>query len=114
MIDVAHERDDRSSRSELFYFLDEGRWRLFDHDLSLVDACPFFALLNFENKSVLSTNRSSRIRFDRVIDRRENVHLHQIVNQLEGLESDLLGKLANDDRRLDVNDFVAIHSGCRF
>ena len=49
------------------------------------------------------------LRFDGLISVRENVHVHQIVNQLKGLDRDLFGKVANDYWGLSAEAYFPIH-----
>ena len=106
VIDVPHESDDRGSRLQLFLRLDHRPRRLFHDHRSRVDSSPFLPFFDFKNVAVLFANRRCDIRFDRVVDRREDVHVHQIVNQLKRLQPNLLSEIPNDDRRLDVNCLI--------
>ena len=84
VIDVTHERDDRSARLEFFFLLDDRRRRR-DHDLlDLVHAAAFFAAFHFENESVLSANLCRDVGLDRLVRVGENVEvIHQLLDELE-------------------------------
>ena len=71
-----------------------------------MDSSPFLPFFDFENVAVLFADRRCDIRLDRVVDRREDVHVHQIMDQLKWLQPNLLSEFPNDDRRLDVNCLI--------
>ena len=74
VIDVTHERDDRSAQLEFLFLLDDRR-RRGHHDLfDFVNAAAFFAAFHFENETMLRTNLRRDIRLDRQIRVGENLY----------------------------------------
>ena len=82
MINVAHERDDRTAGLELLLlFNNRGRRR--NHNLfDFVDAAAFFTALFFENKTVVLANLGRDVGLNCLIDIRENVETHQLRDEL--------------------------------
>ena len=68
---------------------------------------------NDQSITVLLANSRRHLRCDGLVSVGENVHVHQIVNQLKGLDLDLFGKFTNDDWRFQMDNFVA-HSRYHF
>ena len=82
VIDVPHERDNRSARLEFFFFGNDWR-RGRDHRLlDLVHAGTFFAALFFENETVVLGDFRCDIGLNRLIDIGENVEIHQLGDEL--------------------------------
>ena len=109
VVDVAHEGDDRRAR---FQFVlghhDRGfGWRG-DHRFGFVHAGPGLALLLFENKTVLLAHLRSDSRLDRLVQIGENIRLHQVFDDHEGLDAEGRGEVFHHDRRLDVDDLLAV------
>ena len=113
VVDVSHESDDGSARLEFFLSLnDRRRWR--DHYfLDLVHSAAFFAAFHLEDKTVLGANLRRDVRLDGLILIRENVQLHQLLDQDVVLDPELNRQIAHNDRRLDVNDLLRLFFGCR-
>ena len=90
-------------------FCDDRRRRSDDDLFDLVNAAAFFAAFHFENESVLRANLRRDIRLDRLVRVGENVVvIHQLLDELEILHAQLLRQILDDDRRLDVNDFLRL------
>ena len=107
MIDVTHKSDDGGARLQFFYLLNDRRRGLLDHDFGFVDTRSFFSLFNFEDEAMLLADRRRNIRFNRMIDSRKDVHIHEVMDELERLEANLQGEFPDDNRRFDVDDFFA-------
>ena len=111
VIDVAHERDDRRAQFEFVFFLRDfrllGLLGFLDDGVELLGLVPFFF---FKNEAVLGADFPRHVRLDRLVDRRENVQLHQIADELERLHIQRRREIADDDRRLDVDDFFVAFS----
>jgi hypothetical protein len=65
---------------------------------------------NDQSITVLLANSRRHLRCDGLVSFGENIHVHQIVNQLKGLDLDLFGKFANDDWRFQMDNFVVVHT----
>src|SRR5690606_30644644 len=63
----------------------------------------FAAVLHLQNDVVLLRQGDGDGLLDGLIHRGENPLLHQLGNELEGLEAEHLGKLPHDDRRLHLH-----------
>ncbi len=84
VIDVTHERNDRSAQLEFLFLFDDGRRRGDDDLFDFVNAAAFFAAFHFENEAVLLANLRRDIRLDRLILVGENVAVvHQLLDELE-------------------------------
>ena len=106
MVDVTHESDDRRPRFKFLGFFND-RWRRRDDDLfNLVHAASFFPALFFENESVALSDLRRDIGFDRLIDVRENIEVHQLGDELVRFQTKLGRELLHNNRRLDVNDVL--------
>ena len=80
-----------------------------DDLFDLVNAAAFFAPFLFENEAVLLANLRRDIRLDRQIRVGENVVIiHQLLDELEIFQAQLRRQILDDDRRLDVNDFLRL------
>src|SRR5207237_3800887 len=72
VIDVAHERDDRTAQLEFFLLLDHWRRWGDDHLLDLVHAATFFAAFHLENEAVFLADLGRDLRLDGHVWIREN------------------------------------------
>ena len=73
-----------------------------------MNAAAFFAAFHFENESVCLANLRRDVGLDRLVLVRENIQLHQLLDQNVVLDPELRGQIAHDDRRLDVNDLLRL------
>ena len=103
VIDMSHEGDDGSARLiRLRLLLNRLGW--FDNDLLLlVDTAAGDPLFALEEQSVNIAELRGDLRFDRLIDVCEDLHPHQILDDLEGGHLHLSRQLLDQDRRLDVD-----------
>ena len=106
VVNVAHERDDRTANLEFFFLLDDRRGRRDHHLFDFMNAASFFALFHLKNEAVLLANLGRDVRLNRLVDVRENIESHQLGDELVRFQAELRGQLLDDDRRLDVNDFL--------
>ena len=106
MIDVPHKSDDRCARFQFLRFFNDGWWRRDDDLFNLVYAPAFFAALFFENEAVTLGDLGGDIGFDRLIDVRENIEVHQLGDELVRFQAKLGRELLHNNRRLDVNDVL--------
>ncbi len=102
-------RNDRRAQLEFFFLLDDRRRRRDHHLLDLVHAATFFAALHFENEAVLVAHFRRHLGLYCQVRIRENVEVvHQLLDELEILQTELRREILDDDRRLDVNDLAPI------
>jgi hypothetical protein len=102
MIHVAHDGHDRRARLEVFQLVVNVE---FDFFLDRVDnAFALRPLFNFKLEAVFCAKLLGDFFVNRLIDGGENTELDQIADDDERLLLELLGKLADDDRRLDDDD----------
>ncbi len=108
MVNVPHESDDRWPQAELVLLdlLDVLHLGDLDDFLHLVDAGAFFAALFLENKAVLFADFRGNLGLDRLGQSREDLHLHEILHQLDGPQFHHRGELLDDDGRLEVDDLL--------
>ena len=107
VIDMAHEGDDRRTRLQLGGRDRLGLGRLDDLDRRMDLARAFFALFDLEGEAELGAKLAGDLFFQGLVGAGENVHLHQVMDDLVGLEPELGRQILDDDRRLDDDDFVA-------
>src|ERR1700757_4773129 len=106
MVHMPHESDDRRTWMQFFLWRRYRNWGFLHHWLRLMNSTTFLPFFDLENKTVFFADCGRYVRFDRVIDGSEDIHLHQITNQLKWLDTDALSKLADDNRRVDMNRFI--------
>src|SRR5437016_440505 len=107
---MSHESNDGAARSEFFFFLNYRRRRRNHNLLDFMNASAFFAPLHLKDEPVLLANLSGDIRFNRLLGTaRENIKLHQLSNEHVSLQSELCRELPDDDRWLNVDDFLWFH-----
>ena len=75
-------------------------------DRGVDDAAAAFAFFNFETETVFRANFLRDHFVDRLVDVRENAHLHQVGDELERLLLSCSARFAHDDRRLDRDHFA--------
>jgi hypothetical protein len=105
---MAHEGDDRTAEFLRLGHLLDGLGRLDDNLLLLVDTASCDALLALENESVKIAEFAGDLGLDRLVDVRENLHSHQILDDLEGRNTQLGGQFLDLDRRLDVDHLAGL------
>ncbi len=84
-----------------------GFGRLDDLDRSMNLPGALLALFNFEGEADLRAKLAGDVFLERLVGAGENVHLHQMMDDLVGLEPELGGEVLDDDRRLDHDNLVA-------
>ncbi len=106
VIDMTHESDDRRTRLHLRRRDDHDLGR-FDHlDRSVNLACAFFPLFDLEGEAELGAKLLGDVLFQGLGGAGENVHLHQVMDDLVRLQAELGREVLDDDRRLDDDDLV--------
>ena len=78
-----------AARLEFFLLFNDRRRRRDNHLLDLVNAAAFFAALLFENEPVVLRNLRRDVRLDRLIDVREDVEVHQLLDELMRFQAQL-------------------------
>ena len=101
VIDVTHDRDDRRAVFQQIDRLRDGRFRLLDDDLDLVDALVLVALLALEDEAVDFTDLRGDFRLQRLVGSGEDADLDQVRHDVERLQPETGGQRGNQDRRLD-------------
>ena len=108
VIDVAHEGDDRASELLGFGLLLDRLGGLDNDLLLLVDTSSGDALLALEDKSVEVAELARDLGLHALVDVREDLHPHQILDDLEGRNTHLGGEFLDLDRGLDVDHLARL------
>ena len=111
VIDVAHESDDGRAVVQLVGLGFDGLLRFEIDDRGLVDAAADLARFLFKNEAVLRADLAGDLGFDGLIDRGENVHLHQVADDFEGRDAHRGGEILDGEGRLEVDDFFVARRG---
>ena len=109
MVDMTHECDDGGTQLLFLGLLLKGLGRFHHYFFLLVDSAASNALLTFEDETVHLAQLGCYLRLNRLVDVGENLHSHQILDDLEGRNLHLDGQFLDLDRRLDVNDFARVN-----
>ena len=107
MVDVAHESDDGWPGFEIGRDHRLGLGRLDNLDRRMHLAGALFPLFNLEGEAELRAKLARDIVLQRLVGLGEDVHLHQMMDELERLQPKLRRKILDDDGRLDDDDFFA-------
>ena len=99
-------RDDRRTRLQFGGRDRLGLRRLNDLDRRVDLAGALFALFDLEGEAELGAELARDVLFQRLAGAGENVHLHQVMDDLVRLEAELGREVLDDDRRLDDDDLV--------
>ena len=106
MVDMAHESNDRGAGLELVdEFLGLGSFWNFDLLLDLVMAFGGVFFLAIEDEAVNVANLGDDIGLHGLVEIRENLQGHEVLDKLEGLEAEKFGEDFDADRWLNLEDF---------
>ena len=108
VVDMAHEGDDRTAGFLGLGLLLDRLGRL-DHELLLlVNPAAGNAFFPLEHKSVEVAELAGDLGLHALVDVGEDLHAHQIPDDLEGRHTHLGGKFLDLDRGLDVDDLARL------
>ena len=105
VVHMAHESDNRGAKLKLVDLGWLGSLGNLDLGFNLVMALRGVLALALKYKTMHITDFCDDICFNRLVEVRKNLERHQVLDELEGLETEFLGQRLYGDRRLDIEDF---------
>ena len=106
MINMAHESDDRSAVSQLFFGLFDLWFWLFKNFFLLVNPATFCSFFTLKNKPVSFADFLSNLRLDSLSRSYEDLQLDEIRHDLESHLAHLFCQIAYNDRGFYTDDIT--------